>query len=1253
MAYRENDLTDILNRKEFAQFKVNNDSHTNTIESNAIVKNNLNLTGYQLFNSNYINPNTPYKRLLLKWKTGVGKTLGCLAIANNFVKQFQKENTIDKSRVKKVYILGFNEFIFRNELLRYSEFGFISDLEIKELARLKRATISGNVQDITNYDEFMSKVKRRIVSGKYNGLYEFIGYRSFVNDMFGVSNDINITDTDESTLINMIEENKIKINDNFIDQFKDCLVICDEIHNVYNSVEKNSWGISLQILARKVPSCRFVYTSATPINNSPTEIVDLLNLLDTSGTIHTKDDFFIKGSLEFKPDAENNLTQLLKGKVSYIVDKDINAYPTFKFVGDTIDNVDYLKFIRCAMSEFQFNTYLTIPNLPYINQDDLYVLDFALENPNQDSKVGIFNSSQIKSALKLADKSYTSKYFSLNNDKIVGPALNINTIQKYSNKYFTMLNHLYDNIKIGGGKVLIYHSIVHMSGVLFIEQLLLNNGFIGEFDTPTNNTICSICGLKKSEHVSSNKKGGSTSLSISHNANSPAIINNSYVFLQSDFNDISNVDEIFNHLNMYKNKDRYIYLTDEHVIKVLSCNGYKVLFLDEDLSLLYKKCQPENLEQKIVVEPQGGGHLFKPARFIVLHGGIDKRKFNHSIDKFNADSNKNGENILVAIGSRTVKEGIDFKCIRNEYIMSRPDNISMLLQIKGRAVRKNSHAALPEDQRHVNIKIFTSCLPDRSMSSEELKYVEKIDNYKKIQIIERIIHENAIDGDIFESYKYIDNVDSKMLEDLPYTPKVVLSQNINTSTFDAFYKEQELDVIRTIIKRLFIEVSPIYKKSELVPYIKASNYAKINLNNVSDSTYNLAISSLLYNENSEEKIVIPEHGKSLNNLILNTDSNILYFSETDKRVIVELKNYYITCRFDTVESTDGIDRIILDSEDIFRDKLDSTNVNINVNEFVKFTTEINFNYDNKRDTLFNKYKHTDLSEMQDVLCTFNLHFHTTFLEEVISYVFNYINDTKFVQSTTMHDFYLKMLFYYDIMNLVIFAGNTQSGIAKKYTNYFRSTTKKDIDNYYKIKGLKDYFDKDKTQLDDENIGTVLSLNNKYNVSLSNRWIPSEFRALKDNFTSILEQSRRLKQKVPSIYLPIGHYLSESPKLYVDNAWEYYYAPKVDFIENDIIVGFEDRTEHSIYVKFKLRSPVQNIIKHTDVRLIEKGVVCSSKSKSELINISERLGITLDERINIIDLCAKIKTKLIRLELLERIKKSKVKYFYFHYEKQPI
>ena len=65
-----------------------------------------------------------------------------------------------------------------------------------------------------------------------------------------------------------------------------------------------------------------------------------------------------------------------------------------------------------------------------------------------------------------------------------------------------------------------------------------------------------------------------------------------------------------------------------------------------------------------------------------------------------------------------IKESYNIIAIQNVFIMGRPDNISTLIQIVGRSVRKYSHILLPINKRNVNIKIFTTCLPIKNKKTK-------------------------------------------------------------------------------------------------------------------------------------------------------------------------------------------------------------------------------------------------------------------------------------------------------------------------------------------------------------------------------------------------------------------------------------------------------------------------------------------------------------------------------------------------------
>jgi hypothetical protein len=161
----------------------------------------------------------------------------------------------------------------------------------------------------------------------------------------------------------------------------------------------------------------------------------------------------------------------------------------------------------------------------------------------------------------------------------------------------------------------------------------------------------------------------------------------------------------------------------------------------------------------LTMEEKLGGvineHAFKPVRFIVAHSEVEKSRLENAIEMFNAVENADGSNIMILVGSKIIKESYDLKAIQNVFIVGRPDNIPTLIQIRGRAIRKGSHLALPEENRHVNILIFVTSRPDRKLSTEETKYKEKLEAFSIIQKINYVFNQNAVDAPL--NSEVIDN----------------------------------------------------------------------------------------------------------------------------------------------------------------------------------------------------------------------------------------------------------------------------------------------------------------------------------------------------------------------------------------------------------------------------------------------------------------------------------------------------------------
>ena len=1408
--------TDIFKRKEYYQYKIEQDFEKNNFDEDelsnddsedldincsnkhhdfekpkkvniniiprffidAMIKKNnyLQFQSYQKFVSNYINPNTPYTRLLMKWKTGTGKSIGALSIALNFIKFFQRNVIDDTTLIGSVFIIGFTAHVFINELLRFPEFGIITRDELNILNNLKKIAYDGNNSDREAVHEFLLKIKKRLNNRINNGFFQFIGYKKLVNRLFIISDSkIDISKLDENGIKKAIDAKKITINLQLLDEFKNSLVICDEIHNVYNSFDKNNWGIALQYILNSHKSIRALFMSATPINNKPGEIVDLLNLL----LPHTyypnninRSDLFTADN-ELKHGSLDKISNLCKGRISY-VNSNPKKIPTKKFIGECIPGISYLKFIRCPMSELHYNTYTQWSNRDKtdstvkLSQDGQYLNDFVIPNPNND-KIGMYQTIEIKKNLQFAsDKWKTENKINFIDDIIVGDILQLKYLSKISTKYAKMIEILNNIILNRGGKVFIYHNIIHMSGVLFIQEVLLQNYIIGEHDISTENTLCVTCGKMKKEHAvtgggvdhitANNLHNKLHDITVKFNSTMDVYeiydghqhimeyyIYDDIVIIECKFIDINyflqNSSKIYDIINTLGQTTKIlIHLSNDNfsnqLVKELNYTLYyenyyisdSNYFADQNLSnqnLSNQNLSNQNLSKQNLSDAKdlinhiehrsknpnyitrqnikiGGNkqsqkknlsddkkHTFMPVRFIAVHSDLDRRTMNASIEKYNSPDNSKGYRIMILIGGKIVKEAYDIKAVRELLVMSRPDNIPTLIQIIGRTIRQNSHQYLQKHNRHVNIRIFTSCLPNKKngvyeMSYEENKYSIKIQHYKIIQKIEMVMHENAVDAIINKNIIWPKSNNlalSKKNQDLdilyyePNYPKKMINHTftlneLNLQTFNIFHANEEVNNIILIIKKLFIERSPAWTFKDLLYAVKNSRSwmnVEFNPNLINDELFIIALSRLLWTYNTTDsnnqsyiEPLINQHSHNSKNIeytiidrLFDSDDKIIITPGNQKSIIVQIGDYYIMLPYDDI-----LNEPIKNAEFQYRINNNKEDMHVNLKQMLEVSTTSKY-YENKKSRFFTKWNSVEIEKMEIAICDFGLDFHIMFLEECIKYIFN-VWTNRDVKKSYMHQFYFKMIAYYDLRKVVIWGHTTKPFIFKLYEKILKPVTVNLKNNRLKIKT-------DAKTDNNESDANTSGLLNLLKSSINNSdadWVST---GMIDEFNVVLSESLKLfdgeykkhtsgVRKVDADKVPIGHFLNIIPKFYtpVDGWFESpeYLNGHDDFIENTILIGYDERSKTGIHNKFKIRKPIQNIKQFKDTRLIEKGTVCTSKDKLYLKKIAHTLGIVIKGRINVSNLCNEIRTKLIYFELKERIAKTKIKYFYFIYENRP-
>lgn len=1324
------DLTnDITSRKEFYMFKkevddinliIKKDKKYNIIpkfliNENVPDSNYLELYSYQLFVKNFVSPNTSYSRLLLKWSTGLGKTSGALSVALNFIRFYQKDYELSE-KIGSVYIIGFTQNIFKDELLKYPEFGFISRSELEKLNKLKKQSYIGNPVDIEKLKKFNIYLKKRLYNRKGNGFFKFIGYRELSNHLFIKKNEnIILPSLSEEELKEHIKSGDIVLNEKLISEFNNSLIICDEIHNVYNTLEKNDWGVALQTILNYHDSCRALFLSATPLNNSPTEIIDLLNLLLPRKYYPElkKKDFF--DDEKILTNKEKIIANFLKGRISFIRNRNTKFIATKKFVGESIPGIDYLKFIRCPMSKFHYNTYKDVisSNDQSLPMNTKFITDFAIPDPFFKSpfkNLGLYKTKEIKDKLENASQSWKSKIGIAYNGKteiISGDILKKENIDVISSKYYHMITALQDNITNKKGKVFIYHTVIHMSGTIFIQEILLRNNIIGEFDNSSDTTLCSICGKMRKDHNDSQlnlvqiggiEKLDTNELYTKNFVSEFSVYKNkiklmtyykyedSFISFPSDINENLETSQIYNLLEyikelpiviivsnnnkyldiFYKYYDFHVSLNDLNDSSELNHSSelndssdsknlifynskfFPLLNSDEKMSKYITKYITDTAN-KIGGVSLNDNHFYQPVRFVIVHSNIENRIINQSIEKFNHINNIDGSKFMILIGSNIMKEAKSINSVRNIFVMSRPDNISTLIQIIGRAIRLGSHKLLPINERNVDIKIFTSSIDKKNtISYEEFKYKNKVDTFKVIQKLEKLMHENAIDG-YFNYNKIWEKGDEFSLDILPYSIENEKHQKfkpseLNLSTFNVYYAKFEVNYINYIIKRLFIEISPVWKYNDLLEAVKKPPFEiEINSSIISQELFNIALNNIIHNEslNYTEPNMI-----ELNNTII--DNNLLdkIQNPDDKIIINDLENElkYVIMHIGDIYTMIPIHNgePIIETESIFRKIIYKSTPDIDILEYLKYSS--NYGYEDKKEKFIKKWKLVEIVNLQQSLSDFGIKFHIQFIEEVIEYVFRMWVDPK-QNKIKNHDFYLKMLYFYDIQKLILWAYTIDGDLKERYKKYISPVTIKLINSKENIENISE----------SGQINLLISTLNKSNKE----WISSGM--IKD-FEDKLHESEKLFngiykkstvfKKVRADFLPVGHFMNNLPKLYnLEDKWteEVSYIHVKTIKENPIIVGYDERSKTGIAVKFKIRNSNQNIKNHKDARLIEKGSVCNTKSKTYLFNILKKLDIKIKQTVSTEEICEKIRNKLIYLELQERVKQSGIRYFYYVYE----
>lgn len=367
----------------------------------------------QKFLPAYINPDTPYKSILVYHRIGSGKTCTAIQIAEKW------------KHVRKIlFVLPASlKGNLRAELRsKCTGNAYLSD---KERDMLKKYHPSSD-----EYREIIKKSDQRI-----DEYYNIISYNKFVDY------------AQQGTL-----------------NFKNSLLIVDEIQNMVSE-----FGLYYNVLydaIKKAPKeLRIVLLSATPIFDKPAEIALTINLLRPLHELPVGRDFdntFIDvrkradGTKMYKTKNMDMFRQLVKGYVSYFKGAPAVAFAEEKF-----------HIVRCQMEKFQYKSYKEVLHKEKTEKKTTKKL--MEEQDILDLPENFLLSSRVISNLVFPNKKIgEAGYRSLTKEHATPQNL-----KNYSIKFYKIMK----KVRKSEGPVFFYSTFKEYAGVKSFAKILSLNGY--------------------------------------------------------------------------------------------------------------------------------------------------------------------------------------------------------------------------------------------------------------------------------------------------------------------------------------------------------------------------------------------------------------------------------------------------------------------------------------------------------------------------------------------------------------------------------------------------------------------------------------------------------------------------------------------------------------------------------------------------------------------------------------------------------
>jgi len=751
---------DLHNYKDIKEFR------------DSICSGDFKLYSHQSFLSNFINPYTPYKGLLIFHGVGTGKTGSAISISENFKDMVLKYGN-------KIHILVPGPLIkntWKSEIIKFNNKNYYDDIINQK----------GIITNKENIEKELWNINSQF--------YKLMSYRSFYKKVLGEKIKDQSLEKKKVRKVDGIIEREIPIDR--LESLDNTLLIVDEAHNLTG----NEYGLALKQLMKKSKNLKVILLSATPMKNLADDVIELLNFIRPINDPINRDKIFNHPKygylLELKEEGIDYLKKKANGYISYYRGAHPLLFAKQVDMGEIPSELKFTKIIKCNMHDFQLKQYIEVQKSieDSLEKGSEAVANFVFPGLNEDNDnlIGLYSIEGFKKLknqlennkdiiLKLINKQFFENkikdidnilYYNEYTNNYKGLLFKQPYLKFFSSKFNKAINNLNELVvnKKGPKTGFIYSNLVK-SGVELFNEIMIQNGFLEYREDNIyeiyDNTKDYYTGkeykdFKKTEKDREFKP--TTFLKITGQV------------ADSDFNDVeikkNIIDNVFNNLDNYQGKNLKFIL------------GSKVM--NEGITL-------ENTGEVHILDV----HYNLGKTYQVIGRAIRQCKHYNVTNENNPFPEVNIYKYVISTPNKITSEELLYKKAEYKYLLVK----------KVERILKESAIDCPINY---NGNVF---------KEEIIKYKNcEIPNQNIKQDINKLCPSNCD----FMKCSYICNdkkLNTKYYDKTSNLYKLIKKENLDYSTFTLEFAKNEIDIVKDFIKKIF-KIKYVYTIEEIINNVK-------------------------------------------------------------------------------------------------------------------------------------------------------------------------------------------------------------------------------------------------------------------------------------------------------------------------------------------------------------------------------------------------------------------------------------------------